>query len=151
MFEAATTSRTSSQLRVSPPRATQMCVEHVDLSEYTVPLEAMPGWPEARCPSEIGHVAPDPVTPSFGSGDLTDFEVPVVETGIRHGGLASSGLCADNLPARWVRSCLELPGYARGWVLEPSPAHSTMLYTMMQVDGSLEAQAVHGRASTEQT
>ena len=108
------------------------------------PLEAMPGSPEARCPSEIGHMALDPVTPGSGPGDLTEFEVPVVETGIRHEGLASSGLCADDPPARCVRSCVEVPGYARGWVPEPSPTHSTMLYTMMQVDRSPEAQAVHG-------
>ena len=60
-------------------------------------------------------MALDPVTPGSGPGDLTEFEVLVVETGIRHGGLASSGLFADDPPARWVRSCVELPGYARGW------------------------------------
>ena len=109
----------------------------------------MPGLLEARCPSEIGHMALDRVTLGSRPGDLTGFEVPVVETGICHG--ASSGLCAGDPPTRRVRSCVELLGYARGWVLEPSPAHSTMLYTMMQVDGSVEAQAVHGRASTEQT
>ena len=32
-----------------------------------------------------------------------------------------------------------------------SPSHSTMLYTMMQVDMSSEDQVIHGRASTEQT
>ena len=54
-------------------------------------------------------------------------------------------------PPQGARSCVELPGYARGWVPLPSPSHSTMLYTMMQVDRSLEDQVVHGRASTEQT
>ena len=58
MFAAAADSRTSSHLWVFPPRATQMRVEHADLSKYTVPSEAMPGSPEARCPSETGHMAP---------------------------------------------------------------------------------------------
>ena len=97
------------------------------------------------------HMVLDPVTLGFGPSDLAEFEVLVVETGIRHGGLTSSGLCADDPPTRWVRSCVELPGYARGWVPEPSPTHSTMLYTMMQVDRSPEAQVAHGRASTEHT
>ena len=52
---------------------------------------------------------------------------------------------------QWVRSCVELLGYARGWVPVSFPSHSTMLYTMMQVDMSPEDQVVHGRASTEQT
>ena len=38
-----------------------------------------------------------------------------------------------------------------GWVPEPSSTHSTMLYTIMQVDKSPEAQVAHGRASIEQT
>ena len=46
--------------------------------------------------------------------------------------------CVEDPPARWVRSCVELPGYARGWIPLPSPSHSTMLYTMMQVDRSPE-------------
>ena len=104
-------------------------MECADLSEYRVPLEAMRGSPEARCPSEIGHMGPDPVTPGSGPGDLTEFEVPLVETGIRHGGLASLGLCADDPPARWVRSCVELPVNARGWVPEPSRAlHNAVHY-----------------------
>ena len=57
MFAAAAASRTSSHPRGFPPRAAQMRVQHADLSEYTVPLEAMPGSPEAQCPSEIGHIS----------------------------------------------------------------------------------------------
>ena len=70
--------------------------------------------------STYGHMTLDPVTPGFGPSDLTAFEVPVVETEIRHGGLASSGLCAADLPARWVRSCVELPCYAA--FLSPPPS-----------------------------
>ena len=73
------------QPRVFPPRATQMSVEHVDLSEYTVPLEAMPGSSDTRCLLGISHMALDPVTLGSGPSDLAEFEVPVVETRIRHG------------------------------------------------------------------
>ena len=143
--------RPSPQPQVFPPRATQMSVEHADLSEYTVPLEAMPGLSDTRCPLGIGHIALDPMTPRFGPSDLAEFEIPALETGIHHGGPISSGLCADDPPTQWVRSCVELPSYARSWVPEPSPTHSTVLYKMMQVNGSLEAQVAHGRACTKQT
>ena len=62
---------------------------------------------------------------------------------------ASSGAGMDD--PQWVRSCVELPGYARGWVPVSSPSHSTMLHTMMQVGMSSEDQMIHGRASTEET
>ena len=89
----------------------------------------------------------DFVTPSFGSSDLAEFEVPMVETGICHEELTKQ----EDLPTRWVCSSVELLGYARGWVPGPAPTHSTTLYSMMQVDRSPEAQVVHGRASAEQT
>ena len=89
----------------------------------------------------------DFVAPGSGSNDLAEFEVPVAETGICHEELTT----LEDPPTRWVRSYVELLGYARGSDLEPSPTHSTILYSMMQVDRSIEAQVVHGRASTEQT
>ena len=83
----------------------------------------------------LDHVAPD-----SGSSDLAEYEVPVVETGICHEELTTQ----EDMPTRWVRSCVELPS----WVPKPAPTHSTMLYSMMQVN---RAQVVHGRASKEQT
>ena len=130
MFAATAASRTSPspQPRVFPPRATQMSVEHADLSENIVLFEAMPGSSDTQCPPGIGHMALYPMTPESGHSDLAKFEVPVMETGTRHGGLTSSGLCADDPPTRWVCRCVELPGYARGWVPKRSPTHRTMLY-----------------------
>ena len=96
----------------------------MDLSEYVVS-----GW--------------DPPD----SGELAEFEVQMKE--LVPSNSAPSGAGTDD--SQWVRSCVELPGYARGWV-PSSPSHSTMLYTMMQVDtSSSEDQVIHGRASTEQT
>ena len=65
--------------------------------------------------------------PDSGSSDLTEFEVPVAETRIYHEELTAQ----EDLPTRWFRSRVELVGYARGWVREPAPTHSTMLYSMM--------------------
>ena len=137
----------SPQSRVSPPGATQYRVEHADLSEYTVPLEAMPRSSNSWGPPGTDHMVVDSVATSSGSSDLAEFEAPMAETGIRHEEVTTP----DDLPTRWVRSCVGLLGYARGWVPEPSPAHSTMLYSLMQVGKSLEAKVVHGPASTEQT
>ena len=122
----------------------QLSAENDDLSEYAVHLEAMPGSPLAQDFPE-----PGPITP--GPSDLTEFQVPEVEASLGSREPAPAGQCVEDPPPRWVRSCVELPGYARGWVPLSSPTHSTMLYTMMQVDGILEDQVVHGRASTEQT
>ena len=89
---------------------------------------------------------PGPMTP--GPSDVT-FEVPVVEASLGSREPAPTGQCVEDPPARWVRSCVELPGYARGRVPLSSPSHSTTLDTMMQVDRSLEdhvVQSIHVRA-----
>ena len=96
----------------------------MDLSEYIV----------------SGRDTPD-------SGELAEFEVQLQEFVPNNS--APSGASTDD--SQWVHNCVELPGYARGWVPVSSPSHSTMLYTMMQVDMSSEDQVIHGRASTEQT
>ena len=115
MFAATAASRTSPspQPRVFSPRATQMSVEHADLSEYAN-IEAVLGPLDTRCPPGIGYMALDRVTLGSGPSDLAEFEVPVVEKRIPHGGLTLLGLCADDPPTRWVCSCVELPGYAWG-------------------------------------
>ena len=94
---------------------------------------------------------PNPMTPGSGPSDLTEYEVPVEDVRLCNQEPPPFGPCVEDQPARWVCSCVELPVYARGWVPLPSPSPLTMLYTMVQVDGSLEDQVVHGRASTEQT
>ena len=95
-----------------------------DLSEYVV----------------SGRDAPD-------SDELAEFEVQMEEFVPNNS--APSGTGTDD--SQWARSCVELPRYARGWVPMSSPSHSTMLYTMMQVDMSSDVRVIHGRASTEQT
>ena len=137
MFAATAASHAPSPPHVSSSDPTQLCDENADLSEYTVHVEAMPR-------------SPSPMTPGSGPSDPTEFEVPVAEATLCNRGLAPSGLCVEDPPARRVRSCVELPGYARGRIPLPSPSHSAMLYTMMQVDRSPEDQVVHGRASTKQ-
>ena len=51
-----------------------MSVEHGDLSEYGVPLEAMPGSSDTQCLRGIGYMALDPITPGLGPSDLVEFE-----------------------------------------------------------------------------
>ena len=80
----------------------------VDLSEYVV----------------SGQGPPD-------SSELAEFEIQMAELVPNKRDSAPSGAGMDD--PQWVRSCVELPVYARGWVPVSSPSHSTMLYTMMQV------------------
>ena len=130
MFASPSHAAISSHFPFSDPFSDPMRVsgewECVDLSEYVVS-----GW--------------DPPNAS----ELAEFEVQMEELVPNSRDSASSGAGMDD--PEWVRSCLELPGYASSWVPVSSPSHSTMLYTMMQVDMSSEDQVVHGRASTEQT
>ena len=129
--------------RVFPSRATLLSEEHADPLEYMVPLEMMPGSSNPYGPLGTDLMVLDHVAPDCGSRDLTEFEVPVA---VCHEELTSQ----KDMPTTRVRSCVELLGYASGWVAEPAPTHSTILYSMTQVDRSPEAQ-VHGRTSTEQT
>ena len=129
-------------VKKKPSAHMQMSDEYADLSEYAVCLEVVPGSPSDQD-------LPSPVAPRFGPNDLTEYEVQMEEVGLSNRDPAPSGPCVGDL--WWVRNCVELLGYARGWVPLPSPSHSTVLHTMMQVDMSSEDQVVHGRASTEQT
>ena len=83
------------------------------------------------------------------SSELAEFEVHMEQLVPNSRDSASSGACMDD--PQWVRRCVEMLGYARGLGPVSSPSHSTMLYTMMEVDMSSKDQVVHGRASTEQT
>ena len=117
MFEASSLSPaappSSSHMPLFPSHPMRVSDEcecaGVDLSEYVV----------------SGRGAPD-------SSELAEFLK-----------FRCKNLCPVTQPPRvgtddsqWVRSCVELLGYARGWVPVSSPSHSTMLYTMMQMNMS---------------
>ena len=71
-----------------------------------VPLEAMPGSSHPGNPPRTDVMLDDFVTPTSGSSDLAEFEVPVVETGICQEELTTQ----EVLPTRWVLGCDEPPG-----------------------------------------
>ena len=55
---------------------------------------------------------------------------------------------------QWIRTCVELPGMARGLVPDPLRMHNTMLYSMQLAQAMPQpcgAIGGHGRASREQT
>ena len=130
MFAAAAASRTplSPQPRVLPPRAMQMSVEHADLSEYTVPLEAMPGSSDTRGPPRLGHMAVDSVTPGSGPAE---FEVQ--RTRRDKSGFAvacpcwSCISCVPAAPVSMSQSTTQIRSHILGGAIgvsPPAPAHT---------------------------